>query len=171
MKRSLSILAITAVVGSTLAMTGAAKAQQPPATAPAPSAPAATGKMPQYTAADAGAVLNARIAGLKTVMALSPEQEKLWPPVEAAIREIATSSFERLKQRLAAGPPADFLDVLGKLADAEEGRARDLKKFVAAAKPLVASLSPEQKRRVPAFFGMTDYSSTAQLWLFEEEEG
>ena len=170
MKRSLSVLAMTAVVGSGLAMAGVATAQQPANPAPV----RATVPMPQYTAADAGAVLNVRIVALKTVMALTPEQEKLWPPVEAAIREVAKSSFERLKQRLtAASRPADFLDALGKIADAEEARAKDLKTFVAA-KPLVAALSPEQKRRVPAFFGMIDVPGgqpSAQLWLFEEEEG
>jgi hypothetical protein len=35
-------------------------------------------------------------------------------------------------------------------------------------------LGPEQKRRVPAFFGMIDVPGgqpSGQLWLFEEEEG
>jgi len=112
MKRSISILTMTAVVGSSLAMAGVAMAQQPANPAPArPTAP-----MPQYTAADANAVLNARIAALKTVIALTPDQEKLWPPVEAAIRDIAKSSFERLKQRLAGPPTTDFLVALGKIA-------------------------------------------------------
>ena len=170
MKRSLSILTMTAVIGSGLAMAGAAMAQQP--ANPAPVRP--TTPMPQYTAADAAAVLNARIVALKTVIALTPEQEKLWPPVEAAIRDIAKSSFERLKQRLAAPPTTDFLVALGKMAGNEEARAKDIKTFIAAAKPLVDSLSPEQKRRVPAFFGMIDIPGgqpSGQLWLFEEEEG
>jgi hypothetical protein len=170
MKRSISILTMTAVVGSSLAMAGVAMAQQPANPAPArPTAP-----MPQYTAADANAVLNARIAALKTVIALTPDQEKLWPPVEAAIRDIAKSSFERLKQRLAGPPTTDFLVALGKIADNEEARVKDLKTFIAAAKPLVATLSAEQKRRVPAFFGMVDFPGgqpSGQLWLFEEEEG
>ena len=138
MKRSISILTMTAVVGSSLAMAGVAMAQQPANPAPArPTAP-----MPQYTAADANAVLNARIAALKTVIALTPDQEKLWPPVEAAIRDIAKSSFERLKQRLAGPPTTDFLVALGKIADNEEARAKDLKTFIAAAKPLVATAQP-----------------------------
>jgi hypothetical protein len=145
MKRSISILAMTAVVGSGLAMAGVAMAQQPANPAPArPTAP-----MPQYTAADANAVLNARIAALKTVIAMTPDQEKLWPHVEAAIRDIAKSSFERLKQRLAGPPTTDFLVALGTIADNEEARAKDLKTFIAcqAAGRLA---QPEQKRRVPA---------------------
>jgi hypothetical protein len=63
---------------------------------------------------------------------------------------------------------------LGKMAGNEEARAKDIKTFIAAAKPLVDSLRPEQKRRVPAFFGMIDVPGgqpSGQLWLFEEEEG
>ena len=93
MKRSVSILAMAAMIGSGLAMAGVAMAQQP--ANPAPARP--TVPMPQYTAADATAVLNARVAALKTVIAMTPEQEKLWPPVEAAIRDIAKTSFERLQ--------------------------------------------------------------------------
>ena len=138
MKRSVSILALTAMVGSGLAMAGVAMAQQPANPAPArPSVP-----MPQYTAADATAVLNARIAALKTVIAMTPEQEKLWPPVEAAIRDIAKTSFERLKQRLAGPPTTDFLVALGKMANNEEARAKDIKTFIAAAKPLVELAQP-----------------------------
>lgn len=169
MKRNLSFLATTAVFVSSLALVGAATAQQP--ANPAPARPVAP--MPQYTAADADAVLNARIIALKTVMALTPDQEKLWPPVEAAIRDIAKNSFERLKQRLAAPPATDFVNSVARMADGEEARAKDLRMFLAAAKPLLATLSPEQKRRVPAFLGLTDSpaQSSGQLWLFEEEEG
>ena len=169
MKRSLSFLAMAGIVGSSLALGGVAIAQQP--ANPAPARPAAP--MPQYTAADAEAVLNARIVALKTVLAMTPDQEKLWPPVEAAIRAIARNSFERLKQRLAAPPATDFSNSLVRIAEGEEARAKDLKTFIAAARPLLAALSPEQKRRMPAFLGLTDNpgQSSAQLWLFEEEEG
>jgi hypothetical protein len=157
------------VVGSSFALAGAATAQQPANPAP----PRAATPMPQYTAADADAVLNARIVALKTVMGLTPDQEKLWPPVEAAIRAIAKNSFERLKQRLAAPPATDFVRSLVRIADGEEARAKDLKTFIAAAQPLLATLSPEQKRRIPPFLGLTDNpgQSSGQLWLFEEEEG
>lgn len=127
---------------------------------------------PAYTAADLEAVLNARIAALKAVIGLTPEQEKLWPPVEAAIRDAARSNAERLKQRTAA-KPGDFLDVLGMVADAEETRAKEIRKFIAAAKPLIATLTADQKRRMPAYLGMTDYPGqpSGGLWVFQEEQG
>lgn len=127
-----------------------------------------------YTDTDAAAVLNARIAALKTVLDLSPEQQKLWPPVEAAIRKIAADAMARGKQRAQASSPKDFLNVLDRIGDAAQTRATELKAFVAAARPLVASLSESQKNRMPAFLGMvaSDESplSTQSLWLFEEEE-
>lgn len=128
-----------------------------------------------YSEADAAAVLDARLIALKTVLGLNADQEKLWEPVEASIRQIAADSAKRNAERQAAEPPADFLDVLERIADAESVRATDLKSFVAAARPLVAALSEEQKRRAPAFLGIFDGPGgpqpTSHLWLFEEEEG
>ena len=145
---------------------------------PAPAAPSAlaTQQEPQYpafTEADARAVLNARLAAIRTVMELTPEQERLWGPVEAAIRDIVRGAGERRTRGASATAPAHFLDVLSGIADAEETRARELRRFVSAAKPLVDSLSEAQRRRVPAFLGMDDTGGpsqpSAQLWLFEEE--
>ena len=48
------------------------------------------------TAADRAAFLDARIAGLKAGLRLSPEQEKLWPPVEGALRETAVKRDARV---------------------------------------------------------------------------
>lgn len=80
----------------------------------------------------------------------------------------------RGRQRSEAAPAKDFLDVLERVGDAEATRAADLKAFVAAARPLVVTLSDTQKNRVPAFLGMTSSASaplsTQTLWLFEEEE-
>ncbi|TDR93044.1 hypothetical protein [Enterovirga rhinocerotis] len=126
-----------------------------------------------YSDADAAAVLNARIGALKTVLELSPDQQKLWPPLEASIRKIAADSMARGKQRSEAAP-TDFLDLLERVGDAEATRAADLKSFVAAARPLVATLTDVQKNRMPAFLGMAARAgvpfSARTLWLFEEEE-
>jgi hypothetical protein len=166
MKRTLAI----ALMGALVFAAPAARAQTaPPAGAP-PEPPA----IELYSAADAQAVLDARILALKTVMTLAPEQQKLWPPVEAAIREVAKLSAQRREERAKAPPPADFVDILDRVADAEAVRARDLKTVTAALKPLVANLTPEQQRRIPAFLGLRESAAglprpTAEIWLFEEE--
>ncbi|MFG1404285.1 hypothetical protein V5F61_20315, partial [Xanthobacter sp. V8C-5] len=71
-------------------------------------------------------------------------------------------------------PPSDFLEALERIGEAEVIRGQDLKAFVSATRPLVASLSDVQKHRMPAFLGMVaDAQSplaTRSLWLFEEEE-
>jgi hypothetical protein len=127
-----------------------------------------------YSDDDAQAVLDARLIALKTVIKLTPEQEKLWAPVEAAIRQTTKSAAERREQRGKAPQPATFVDILDRIGDAEATRAQELKVVTAALKPLVASLSEEQRRRIPAFLGMKDGRGapqpTADLWLFEEEQ-
>jgi len=164
-----SILTIAPVVLATLLFTSpAVRAQESPDDQDLPPA------VEMFSEADAKAVLNARLAALKTVMELTPAQEALWAPLEAAIRQGATAALERRKQRAQQPPPMDFVDVLDRVADAEITRGQSLKSIAAAARPLVASLSEDQKRRIPAFIGMTDSSdgpqSTDELWFFEDEQ-
>jgi LTXXQ motif family protein len=122
---------------------------------------------------DKAAFLNAHIAALKAVLALTPEQEKLWGPVETAIRDAAKESAERANQLHNTPEPTNALELLGTVADHEIARAQALKKFVTALQPLVASLTPEQKRRLPAFIGIGESDehgpSSSELWIFEDE--
>lgn len=156
MKPVLSALMVAAMLGTA----SPAFAQQP------------VPPVSNYSAADARAVLNARLAALKTVIELTPEQEKLWPALETAIRDISSNAAQRRQSRENVSP-RDFLDILEVTANDEEGRAKDLKRFVAAAKPLVAALTPEQKRRIPSFLGLAEGSRpqpSSEIWIFEEEE-
>lgn len=168
-------------IGATVAVLAAALAwgpvafaqqQQAPAAAPAGGTAAKPAPAVGYTPADARAVLNARLAALKAVLELTPEQAKLWPPVETAIRDIVRRAIARGERR-DDRPPASFLNALDRIASAEEARAKDLHLFVEAAGPLVDTLTEAQKRRVPAFLGLTDQPGmpqpSAQIWLFEEE--
>ncbi|MEW6122964.1 MAG: Spy/CpxP family protein refolding chaperone [Pseudomonadota bacterium] len=160
MKRILPFL----TAASLLAGVAPALSQQPPAP------PVAAGVTSNYTEADAGAVLNARLAALKAVMGLTPEQDKLWAPLETAIRDISKSAAQR-RQAREAFHPKTFLDVLEVAAKDDEARAKDLQRFVTAAKPLVAALTPEQVRRIPPFLGLTERGQpSTQIWIFEEEE-
>src|SRR5260370_360950 len=51
-------------------------------------------------AEDAAAFTDARIAGLKAGLKLTPDQEKNWPAVEAAIRDLAKDRADRTKARM-----------------------------------------------------------------------
>jgi hypothetical protein len=132
------------------------------------------GEKQEASAANRAAFLNARIAALKAVLTLTPDQEKLWPPVEAAFRDAVKESAERASKLRNTPQPTNVVELLGIIADHEIERAQALKKFVTALQPLAASLTPEQKSRLPPFLGRTAPGqrgpSSAELWIFEEED-
>jgi hypothetical protein len=116
-------------------------------------------------AEDAAAFTDARIAGLKAGLKLTAEQEKNWPAVETAIRELAQQRAEHAKQRAErrterrearrnGGDKAprhrDMIARLRQGADAMSDRAAGMKKLADASEPLYQSLDDGQKRR----FGM-----------------
>jgi hypothetical protein len=90
-----------------------------------------------------------RIARLKAGLMLTPEQEKNWPPVEAAMRDGAKRAADRLigwRTDREKGE-IDAITRLGRVSEALTERAADLKKFADAARPLYDSLDERQKQR------------------------
>src|SRR6187551_4037786 len=53
---------------------------------------------------DRAAFTDARIAAVKAGLKLNSDQEKLWPPVEAAVRDFAKLRIDRANARMNAGP-------------------------------------------------------------------
>jgi zinc resistance-associated protein len=111
------------------------------------------------SAEDVAALADARVAGLKAGLKLTAEQEKNWPAVEAAIRDLAKERADRMATRREARrggdnaqqqPRPDAITRLRQGADAMTARATGLKKLADAAEPLYKSLDDGQKRR----FGM-----------------
>jgi hypothetical protein len=90
-----------------------------------------------------------RIARLKAGLMLTPEQEKNWPPVEAALRDAAKRTADRMVAWRADREKGnvDAITRLGRVSDALTERAADLKKFADAARPLYDSLDERQKGR------------------------
>src|SRR5262249_49407229 len=68
---------------------------------------------------DVAAFADARIAALKAGLALTPDQAKNWPPLEAALRNMVALRIERIKARQAAEQqsPASPFDRLARRAD------------------------------------------------------
>src|SRR6202043_473960 len=54
--------------------------------------------------ADRAALVDARIAAGKAGLKLSADQEKLWPPVEASVRDFAKMRIDRANARMNAKP-------------------------------------------------------------------
>jgi len=143
------------VIALTLAGAGLALAQQ--------TAQPREGRDFRPSAEDVAAFTDARIAGLKAGLKLTAEQEKNWPAVEAAIRDLAKARADRTKEREARREarrggdnaqnaqqqPArpDAIARLRQGADAMTTRAAALKKLADAADPLYKSLDDGQKRR------------------------
>ena len=99
------------------------------------------------SAQDIAAFGDARIAALHAGLKLTPEQEKDWPAVESALKDLAKQRSERFAARASADKPKDFVDRMSLRADVMTQRGETLKKFADAAGPLYKSLDDGQKHR------------------------
>ena len=99
------------------------------------------------TAADITAFGDARIAAIHAGLALTPDQQKLWPPVEAALRDLAKQRSEHFAARASANRPTDAIERLNLRAQVMSERGASLKKLADAAGPLYKSLDDAQKHR------------------------
>ena len=105
----------------------------------------------RIAAVQAGRKLNAAVhAGLR----LTGDQEKLWPPVETAVKEFAKLRIDRANARMnpprddASQPkPDDPVSRLRDRADAMATSAAAMKKIADAADPLYKTRDHGQKRR------------------------
>jgi zinc resistance-associated protein len=100
------------------------------------------------SAQDIAAFGDARIAAVHAGLKLTPEQEKNWPAVEAALRDMAKQRSERFAARASADKPADPIERLNLRADAMTQQGAALKKLADAAGPLYKSLDDGQKHRL-----------------------
>lgn len=99
------------------------------------------------SAEDISAFGDARIAAVHAGLKLTPEQEKNWPAVESALRDLAKQRSERFAARASADGPQDPVERLALRAEAMTQRGAALKKLADAAGPLYKSLDEGQKHR------------------------
>lgn len=100
------------------------------------------------SAEDRAAFTDARIAALHAGLKLNAEQDKNWPAVESALRDLAKQRQERMAARAGADRPTDPIERLNAAADAMQARGAALKKIADAAGPLYRSLDDAQKHRL-----------------------
>jgi hypothetical protein len=102
---------------------------------------------------DRAAMADAKIAAVHAGLKLSADQEKLWPPVESAVRELVKIRLDRAAARDAARAQAedqrpDPVTRLRQRADRMMASAAAMKKIADAADPLYKTLDDGQKRRL-----------------------
>ena len=104
---------------------------------------------------DRAAFVDARIAAVHAGLKLTPDQEKLWPPVETAVRDFAKLRIDRANARMKAEndqtdqqKAEDPVARLRERADNMATSAAALKKIADAADPLYKTLDDGQKRRL-----------------------
>ena len=112
----------------------------------------------RFTPEDRAAFADARIAAIHAGLKLTPDQEKLWPPVETAARDFAKMRIDRANARMKAetdnqqnnGQPQeqDPVTRLRERADNMAATAAAMKKIADAADPLYKTLDEGQKRRL-----------------------
>ena len=134
-KLILSAAAALALAGSTLTYNAVAAPDSPDA--------------PHHWA-DRGFLLDAKLAGIKAALKLTPDQEKLWGPFEAAVRDGAKARAEamraRHKEEESEGDerPSPIVK-LNEWSDHLAKASEQVKKVADAAKPLYDSLDDSQK--------------------------
>jgi len=137
---------------------------------PSPAAPE------RMNAADRSTLTDMRIDLVKAALQLTPEQEKLWPAVESAIRARAEDRKARIAKigetvgRRAEQNPVELMRnrdpiaFLQRRSEALAQRSADLDKLADAWQPLYKTFSPEQRQRMAALaiFVLHDMSEAVE---------
>jgi len=91
------------------------------------------------------------IARMKADLRLTADQEKNWPGIETALRDLGQRRADRQVAFRAEGAkkdaPEDLIASLNRSSGALSDRSADMKKLADAAQPLYAGLDDQQKLR------------------------
>jgi hypothetical protein len=108
--------------------------------------------------ADLNALTDARIGMAKSMLQLTPEQARFWPPIEEAMRNSAESRYRRIARWRALADRAladragerepDPVAMMRSRGEALSERGAQLQKVADAWQPLYQTLSPEQRDRM-----------------------
>lgn len=130
----------------------------------------------RLNAVDWNKLTDMRIDLVKAALHLTPDQEKLWPPVENAIRGRAEDRKARIakiqetvgrradESRLEIMRNRDPIAFLQRRSEALAQRSADLDKLAGAWQPLYKTLSQEQRQRMAALavFVLHDMSDAVE---------
>lgn len=130
----------------------------------------------RLNAAERSNLTDMRVDLVKAALQLTPDQEKLWPPVESAIRARAEDRKARIakiqetvgrrvdESRVDALRNRDPIAFLQRRSEALAQRSADLDKLAEAWQPLYKTLSTEQRQRMAALaiFVLHDMSDVVE---------
>lgn len=126
-------------------------------------------------AADISAFGDARIAAVHAGLKLTAEQEKNWPAVENALRDLAKQRSERFAARASTDRPKDPVERLNLRAEAMTQRGTALKKLADAAGPLYKSLDEGQQHRFVMLAKLGghrgEHEHGRRGWLHRDQDG
>ncbi|MGO4525827.1 Spy/CpxP family protein refolding chaperone [Microvirga sp. 2MCAF35] len=114
------------------------------------------GMMGRFSPEDMSAFIDAHIAAIHAGLKFSADQEKLWPPVETAIRNLATlhaghmQAMSQARETMASDP----VGWVRAMADRMSQGGDAMRKLADAASPLYATLDEGQKRRLQVLVHM-----------------
>ncbi|MEZ0171535.1 Spy/CpxP family protein refolding chaperone [Microvirga sp. TS319] len=128
-------------------------AQAPAATTP-PAAAQDQGRQgrPRLSQDDFNRLVDARVAAIKAGLKLNGDQEKLWAPVETAIRDAAGQRYARMTQfreNREQRRSEDFMQRLEQRSTMQTERAQASTAVAKALRPLWDSFNEDQKRIAP----------------------
>ena len=129
----------------------------------------------RLSALDWNKLTDLRIDLVKAALQLTPEQTKLWPPVENAIRaraEDRKARFAKIAETMGKRADESRVEImrnrdpiafLQRRSEALAQRSADLDKLAEAWQPLYKTLNPEQRQRMSALaiFVLHDLSDVA----------
>jgi Spy/CpxP family protein refolding chaperone len=166
-KRMIGVVAALFIVGAPVT-----HAQQ------ATSGPGGTPESGRLSQADFKMLTDIRVGVIKAALQLTPEQEKLWPAVEEAIRARVETRYRRLaalRERMGQSRDIDPVQLYRQRADVLADRAAGLRKLAEAWQPLYQSLTPDQKTRlslvtVHAIEGFRTAMENRRMEMDDEED-
>jgi hypothetical protein len=138
----------------------------------------------RLSTADRNNLTDMRIDLVKAALQLTPDQEKLWPPVESAIRARAEDRKARIakiqetvgrradESRIEVMRNRDPIAFLQRRSEALAQRSADLDKLAEAWQPLYNTLNQEQRQRMAALaiFVLHDMSDAVERRRAQAED-
>lgn len=127
------------------------------AQAPAPTTPPAAQDQdaqarPRLSQDDFNRLVDARVAAIEAGLKLTGDQERLWAPVETAIRDAAAKRYagmSQFRENRDQRRSADFMQRFERRSTMQAERAQTSTAIATALRPLWDSFSEDQKRIAP----------------------